>query len=200
MEAIKKTAGLSAINAGLLFKIAETETEKDEIYQSRYLIANDLFPFLFTSTNNGHVAKDIFDNDSFLFYCKEKTVIGSCRVTPFVNNKWEITDSLPGGIDIDVDTSTTVQLNRVYVGENYRTRAIHEFMFYHFSLWIMKETKYTEYFAVCNAGLVRLYQSLGAKLKLADGFHLSGRLGHEYYLIAGSIHEFNLIIKNKYSL
>jgi hypothetical protein len=58
----------------------------------------------------------------------------------------------------------------------------------------------TSIFAVCNAGLVRMYQKIGAKLLIQDGFELKGRLPHKYYLVGGNISDFITTIKNNYSL
>jgi hypothetical protein len=173
----------------LTFKLAETEAEKNEIYDSRFEIAKDKFPYLFHTDIYGHIAKDDYDDASLLFYCKEKSIIGSCRASPVINDKWEFTDALPEDMNFVFDNQHTLQLNRVYINENHRNKELHALLFYNFSLWVIKNTPYTRYFAICNAGLVRMYKKLGAELLLDEGFGLKNRTPHNYYLVGGQIED-----------
>jgi hypothetical protein len=145
MEQIPKK-DIVALNSSLIFKIAESDIEKIAIYDSRVLIAGHLFPFLFKSNQFRHTAKDNFDDNSYLFYCSDSSVIASCRASPYFNGKWEISDNLPDTVSLNFNIEKTLQLNRVYIDENYRNRAIHEFMFYYFALWVTKSTSFDQYF------------------------------------------------------
>jgi hypothetical protein len=117
-----------------------------------------------------------------------------------LDDQWEISSSLPLGLRLPFDARTTVQLDRVYVRDGYRNSCLHEFLFFHFSNWMLQHSAYTNYFAVCNAELVRLYHRLGARLAISEGVPLSGRASHKYYVVEGRIAEFNAIIKKRYSL
>lgn len=181
---------------GYCFKLATSEVEKNEIYDSRYRIAKDLFPYLFKESKYGHLAKDDYDDASFLFYCKKESIIASCRASPLINGAWEVDDSLPEGINLDFDNDRTLQLNRVYIDENYRNENLHAYMFYYFGLWVLNNTQYDRYFAICNAGLVRMYKRIGAEILLKDGFKLKDHLSHNYYLVGGRIEDIIHTISN----
>lgn len=182
----------SDFGSSLRFDIAASDRDKERIYDSRYEIGKDLYPFLFRSNVHGHVARDAFDAHSHLFYAAEgPTVVASCRAAPCIDGQWEISGSLPDSVALDFDAFRTVQVDRVYVDHKYRMHKLHERLFYEFSNWVLANTGFTHYFAVCNAVLVRLYKSLGADLKIPDGFHLTGRMSHSYFLVHGSIEELN---------
>ena len=179
----------------LLFKKAETEAQNQEIYRSRLKICKEEFPYIL-NFDSEFPGKDQYDDYSTLFYATvNNKIVASCRITPFFNNVWEISKNLPGNFKLNLNTKNTVQLNRVYLDKEYRNQSLHEFMFYHFSEWVLENTQYTEYFAICNAGLVRLYKKIGAVLGQEEGFRLNGRGPHLYYFVKGSIREFNNIIK-----
>ncbi|CAD0003918.1 GNAT family N-acetyltransferase [Flavobacterium salmonis] len=180
------------------FKLAETQTEKNEIYNSRYEIAKEKFPYLFNTSKYGHIAKDGYDDHSFLFYCKDKAIIGSCRASPIINGKWEFSDALPEYLNFVFNDQSTLQLNRVYIDENHRNKELHALLFYNFSCWVINNTSYTRYFAICNAGLVRMYKRLGAELLLEQGFELKDRSSHNYYLVGGQIEDIINTIEHKH--
>jgi hypothetical protein len=183
------------IATALVFKKACTEEEKQEIYISRMNICQENFPYILDHKNI-YPAKDEFDDFSTLFYVKaENKIVASCRITPFHNGKWEISRNLPDNISFKFNNEITVQLNRVYIEKDFRNENLHEFMFYHFSEWVLANTHYKKYFAICNAGLVRLYKRVGAVLERDHGFYLRGRGDHLYYCVKGGIKEFNAIIK-----
>lgn len=186
-------------HADLNYKVATTQFEMNQIYDLRYEVAKDLYPHLFQSNQYGHLAKDKFDDASFHSYCKKAhKMIGCFRATPNVNNQWEINDSLVEDILVKVDKEHTLQYNRIYIDKNFRNQSIHEILFYKLSLSILENTQYKKYFAICNAGLVRMYKKIGAVLIYQDGFKLKNRLSHNYYLIGGQIEEFVEIIQSKY--
>lgn len=189
------------VNAAFTYKIAETEEEKSKIYELRESIWKEEFPYLLKPAAAGHPAKDAYDDRSWLYYCSNaEDIIGSCRCSSMLDGQWEISSSLPPDIRLHYDPQTTVQLEKVYIRAGYRNSCLHEFLFYHFSNWMLEHTACTNYFAVCNAELVRLYRKLGAKPALPDGFLLTGRAQHKYYLVEGQISDFNSIIKKTYSL
>ena len=189
------------VNAAFTYRLAETELEKSQIYDLRESIWREDFPYLLRRAGAEHPAKDEFDDHSWLYYCtRADEIIGSCRCSPMLNGRWEISSSLPGDVRLSFDPLTTVQLEKVYIRAGYRNSCLHEFLFYHFSNWMLGHTAYTKYFAVCNAELVRLYQRLGAKPALRDGLMLSGRASHKYYVVEGQIAEFSDIIKKRYAL
>ncbi len=180
----------------LLFKKAETEAENQGIYRSRLKICREDFPYILNFKSK-FPAKDQYDDYSTLFYATlNNKIVASCRITPFFNNEWEISKNLPPNLKLNLNPHNTVQLNRVYLEKEYRNQSLHEFMFYHFSEWVLENTHYTEYFAICNAGLVRLYKKIGAVLGQEEGFRLDGRGEHQYYFVKGNIKEFNYIIKS----
>ena len=179
----------------LEFKKAVTEAEYQEIYRSRLTICKEKFPYILNFKNE-FPAKDKYDDYSTLFYVTTKQkIVASCRITPFYNNAWEISDHLPATMKLNLNENTNVQLNRVYLDKSYRNQRLHEFMCFHFSNWVLANTLYTEYFAICNAGLVRLYKKIGAVLGHEEGFKLTGRGEHLYYFVKGNIQKFNSIIK-----
>ncbi len=180
----------------LIFKLAETETEKKRIYDSRYEIARDKFPYLFQTDEYGHVAKDGYDDHSYLFYCWDKSIVGSCRASPSIDGAWEFSDALPDGMHFDIDEQRTLQLNRVYIDEKHRNHDLHAYLFYNFSLWVVRNTSYDRYFAICNAGLVRMYKRLGAELLRQESFNLRGRSAHQYYVVGGRIADIITTIEN----
>jgi hypothetical protein len=199
--------GIAAVDSApsetppIYYRLATSEEERRRAYDSRYKISAELYPFLFTSDRYGHVAKDRFDDASYVYYCESGgEVVGSCRATPCLEGSWEVSDSLPDGFQLDVDPASTVQLNRVYIEESFRLIRLHEKMFYYFSLWVLENTPYTHYFATCNAGLVRLYKRLGAQLFTPNGLSLKGRLSHKYYVVKGTIFDFNRIAKELHRL
>ena len=182
----------------LVFRRAFTEEEKLEIYRSRLEICQQGFQYIL-DYSSPYPAKDRFDDCSILFYVRaDERIVASCRITPFVNNEWEISNNLPDDFNLNVDTDITVQLNRVYIDKDYRNQYLHEFMFYYFSDWVLQNTSYKEYFAICNAGLVRLYKRVGATPGQEEGFHLKKRGEHLYYFVKGSIAEFNSIVRSNY--
>jgi hypothetical protein len=188
-------------NSAFTYKIAETEEEKSKIYDLRESIWKEELPYLLKRAAVGHPAEDAFDDRSWLYYCRDgEDTIGSCRCSPMLDGQWEISSSLPHDVRLQFDPQTTVQLERVYIRAGYRNSCLHEFLFYYFSNWMLKHTTYTRYFAVCNAELVRLYRGLGAKLALREGLLLTRRASHKYYVLEGQISDFNILIKNKYSL
>ena len=185
----------------MVYRVAQSEEEKRRVYDSRYRISAAIYPFLFTSDRYGHVAKDAFDDESYIYYCEaDGQVVASCRATPCINGKWEITDSLPRDFELQAAPTTTLQLNRVYIEENFRRINLHEKLFFYFSLWVLENTPYTQYFATCNAGLVRLYKRLGAKVATPEGLNLKGRLDHKYYVVEGEISDFSKITKELHGL
>lgn len=188
-------------NEALVYKLAETEAEKARIYDLRESIWRQHFPYLLNGANGGHPAKDAFDDRSWLFYCSDGAeVVGSCRCSPMLDGQWEISASLPPHIRLDFDPRTTVQVEKVYVHDAYRNSSLHEYLFYHFSAWLLSHTAYTRYFAVCRAELVRLYRRLGAQLVSPEGLLLHGRAAHKYYLIEGGIADVNAIAKQSHAL
>lgn len=181
-----------------IFKKAVTEEEYSAIYKSRLDICQKDFPYILDFSSD-FPAKDIFDDYSTLFYVTDNNkVVASCRVTPYKNGEWEISTNLPDHVKLTVNRDEAIQLNRVYIEEKYRNQNLHAFMFYHFSEWVLKNTIFTTYFAICKIGLVRLYKNIGASLLNDEGFSLKGRGGHQYYIVAGRIEDFNFIIKNKF--
>jgi len=189
------------LNAEIAYKIPNSKTELEAIYDLRYQVAKDLYPHLFTTNKHGHVAKDGFDDDSFHIYCTVSNQLAGCfRATPCVNNQWEIDSSLQNDLLSNINPQTTLQYNRIYMQKEFRNQSIHEFLFYHLSLWLLEHTAYTKYFATCNAGLVRMYKKLGAELLVPEGFKLNNRLSHNYYLIGGEVEGFVKIIQQKYNL
>lgn len=201
-----KSHGLGAVtppedNANLSYKIAKSEAEKTSIYELRKQIWEEDFPYLLQPGNGSHPAKDGFDDHSWLYYCRNsEQTVGSCRCSPMVEGQWEISSSLPKEVRLNFDPAVTVQLEKVYIRSGYRNSCLHEFLFYHFSNWMLENTAYTRYFAVCNAGLVRLYRRLGARLALPHGIRLRGRAAHTYYVLEGGISDFNAIIKKTHSI
>ena len=185
----------------LIFKKAETEQEYANIYESREKICREKFPYLLNYQNK-YPAEDNFDQHSVLFYVsnEENNVIGSCRITPYISSEagWEISKNLPKNLHLPFDPQKTVQLNRVYLDNEYRNQNLHVFLFYNFSEWVLKNTIYSDYFATCNLVLVRLYKEIGARLEIPQGFKLIGRGEHDYYLVSGKITQFNSIIKTKF--
>ena len=188
-------------NAALTYKIAETEEEKSKIYDLRESIWKEDFPYLLKYASAGHPAKDAFDDRSWLYFCREaKDIIGTCRASPMLDGQWEISSSLPHDVRLHYDPQTTLQMERVYIRSGYRNSSLHEFLFYHFSSWMLEHTAYTTYFAVCNAKLVRLYRRLGAKPAWREGLLLTGRAPHKYYVVEGQIADVNVTIKKAHSL
>ena len=189
-------------DAGLISKVtfglAESEIDKQAIYDSRYAIGKDTYPFLFQSMQLGHIAKDMFDDESFLFYGKlAGEVIVSCRISPIIQDKWEVTDDLPKNISLSFDAATTIQINRLYVNTGFRDMCILQGVFGESASWILKNTIYETYFAVCSARLLRLYCFLGAELLYEEGFHLKGRCDHKYYAIHGNVREFEQLNRRR---
>jgi GNAT superfamily N-acetyltransferase len=183
------------------YKLAESAIDRERVFDSRFEIAHALFPFLFASTGLGHPAKDEFEDHSQLFFAEsEGRVVASCRTTPCVDGKWEISSSLPDGFTLPVDPKSSLQLNRVYVDKRFRRHFLHEKLFYHLSEWLLAHTEYKHYFATCNAGLLRLYHRLGAVVLTPNGLALKGRLSQAYYVVHGEIAEFNTIAKQIHSL
>jgi len=181
-----------------VFKKAQSPDEYCAIYQSRLDICKNDFPYML-DMDSDFPAKDRFDDYSILFYVTENNnVVASCRITPYKDQEWEISQNLPDHLDLNIETCKAVQLNRVYIDESYRNKNLHAFMFYHFSEWVLMNTLYTTYFAICKLALVRLYKNIGASSVITDGFYLNGRAEHKYYLVAGEIADFNLLIQNKY--
>jgi len=186
------------VTPSFVFKKAVSDQEYSAIYKSRLEICQVDFPYIL-DMNSEYPAKDRFDDYSTLFYVTENNkVIASCRTTPYRNGGWEISSNLPDDLELTIDTNSALQLNRVYIEEKYRNQNLHAFMFYHFSEWVLKNTRFTTYFAICKIGLVRLYKNIGANLVSDKGFSLKGRGGHQYYIVAGRIDDFNHIIKNKF--
>lgn len=182
----------------MYFAKAQNEIEYNQIFELRRKIFLKKFPYLLNATFP-HPAQDEFDGISTLFYASANgTVVGSCRITPFVNNEWEISRNLPANLLLTYDPKVTIQLNRVYIDDQYVNQNLHAFLFYEFSKWVLEYTSYRRYFATCNAGLVRLYRGLGARLDQGDGFKLKGRGNHDYYLVSGCIEEFKSIIETKF--
>ena len=181
------------------FKVANTLALKQKIFDSRLRIFEESFPYLI-KTGNSHPAKDSFDDTSILFCCLiQDQVIASCRATPIIEDKWEVSPSMPDHVSLDMfNDGQTIQLNRVYLERGYRNQNLHVYLFFFFSQWVLKNTNYRNYFATCNAGLVRLYSSIGAKLAYPDGFKMINRGKHNYYLVHGKISDFNAIVKNEY--
>jgi hypothetical protein len=195
------TRSIVEANAAFTYKIAETEEEKTQIYDLRETIWREEFPYLLRPAAAGHPAQDAYDDRSWLYGCwNSEDVIGSCRCSPMLDGQWEISASLPADVVLPFDPQTTIQLEKVYIRDGYRCCCLHEFLFYHFSNWMNAHTAYTNYFAVCNAELVRLYRKLGATLALREGLLLRGRAQHKYYVVEGRIAEFNAIIKKAYAL
>jgi hypothetical protein len=195
------TLSIAGLNSAFTFALAETEQERSGVYDLRQSIWVDEFPYLLKpATTTGHPAKDEFDDRSWVFACRNgDEVVGSCRCSPMLDGRWEISSSLPPDVELTFDPNVTVQLDRVYVRAGHRNICLHEFLFYHFSNWMLRHTPYERYFAVCNAGLVRLYRKLGAKLA-HGGIRLIGRGSHKYYIVEGNISHFNAIMKQLYSL
>lgn len=181
------------------FKKAETAEEYIKIYESREEICKEEFPYLLDHSRK-YPMEDEFDSYSFLYYVHlNEKIVASCRMTPFMNNKWEITRNMPGDIDLSLNAAKTLQMNRVYIGSEYRNIDLHAAMFYNLAVWLLHNTQYTEYFATCNAGLVRLYKKIGAYLWYPDPFKLNGRGGHNYYLVRGNINDFYHFNNPKFS-
>ncbi len=180
------------------FKKANSAEEYNAIYQSRLEQYKTNYQYLLNYTNQ-FPAKDKYDEHSTLFYAtNHKEIIASARITPCMDGCWEISEHLPPDFKLGIDPLTTIQLSRLYVKDEFRNNGLHEFMFYHFSEWIINNSPYTQYFAVCKKGQVRIYQKLGAELGVSVGFNLVGRSNDLYYLVVGNIHKFNSIIKTKY--
>ena len=174
----------------IVFKVATHPNEYAKIFKSREIICSIDFPYLL-DYSKPNPAEDQFDNYSFLLYAAlGDEVIGSCRATPCRNNLWEISGSLPDGLTLPVDTAACLQLNRVYIDKQYRNINLHAVMFYELASWVLQHTNYTEYFATCNAGLVRFYKRIGSELGYPFPFKLSGRGQHNYYLVKGKINDF----------
>ena len=69
-------------------------------------------------------------------------------------------------------------------------------MFYKFSNYILNSTLYTDYLAFCTEDELRLYEKLGARKTSENKIKLYKNQINEYYIVKGSIKEFNnLIIK-----
>ncbi|QPH38263.1 hypothetical protein [Pedobacter endophyticus] len=180
-----------------VFKRAQSQSEYLAIYNSRLNICQKDFPYILDLTKE-FPAKDKFDDYSILFYVTvDNRVVASCRITPYHDEAWEISSNLPDDINLSLDKDKAVQLNRVYIEDRYRNQNLHAFMFYHFSDWVLQNTPYTVYFAVCKLGLVRLYKNIGASSVIDEGFLLKGRADHKYYLVTGEISSFNKLIKKK---
>jgi hypothetical protein len=195
------TRSIVKTNSAYSYKIAETEDEKSRIYDLRETIWREEFPYLLKRAAAGHPAKDAYDDRSWLYYCRNADdIIGSCRGSPMLDGQWEISSSLPPDVRLQYDPQTTVQIEKVYVRAGYRNGCLHEFLFYYFSNWLLEHTAYTNYFAVCNAELVRLYRRLGAKPASRKGLLLTGRASHKYYVVEGEISDVSTIIKQTHSL
>lgn len=183
---------------GLNFGIANSEQERIRIFNSRLDLCEAQFPYLL-NYENVYPAMDEFDDCSILFYLASgEQVIGSCRVTPFSNNSWEISKHLPDDFYFHFDASRYVQVNRVYVHKDFRNMGLHAFMFYHLSVWVMAHTGFSRFFAICNSRHVKLYCKLGAELVSAQEIYLKHRRIEPYYLIEGDIEKAKLTIENKY--
>lgn len=177
------------------YKICASETEKIKVYQFRYTQCVNDFKYML-NLNQEFPSKDDYDDQAVIIYAKcNNEIIGTCRATHSVNGKWEITEHLPENIRLSFDEATTVQLDKVYIHEDYRNLNIHKHMFYHLTNWAIEKTKYQTYFAVCNLFLLRLYKRVGAELHMESGFNISSRSNNLYYIIAGSIKNTNLILK-----
>jgi hypothetical protein len=67
-------------------------------------------------------------------------------------------------------------------------------MFYKFSIYILNNTNYTDYFAFCTEDEFRLYERLGAKKTSENQIKLYKNQINNYFIVKGSIKEFNNLI------
>ena len=138
---------------------------------------------------NEEKGQDIYDMSSTIYKVEyENECIGSCRITPICELQIPELQSH--------NTQNNVLLSRVCIDSEHRNKNLHLFMFYKFSNYILNSTLYTDYLAFCTEDELRLYEKLGARKTSENKIKLYKNQINEYYIVKGSIKEFNnLIIK-----
>src|SRR5437879_12517456 len=105
MDLMTRPYQTTEADKSFIFKKADTDAEKWEVYRSRFNICRQNFPYIL-NFNNVYPAKDHFDDHSILFYTTvNNTIVASCRITPFFNGEWEISKNLPRRFKLDLNPS-----------------------------------------------------------------------------------------------
>lgn len=169
------------------FHPAATQADRFAVFHLRQTVYQGRNEYLLRPGEGRHPAEDRFDPDSQLFCCREgEEIVAACRFTPRIAGGWEVGESSALPVFPAVDPDRLLQVSRVVVHPRLRRLQVAEVMMYFSCCWMLQQSRFTAYFAVCLPPLVRFYRPFGVEVLSPQQVSLPGRGENRYFFVHGS--------------
>lgn len=169
------------------FHPAATSSDRTEVFHLRETVYRGRNDYLLHPAEGRHPAEDRYDADSLLFCCRDgEEIVAACRFTPRLAGGWEAGEA--GSLQVlpAVDPDRLVQVSRVVVHPRLRRLQVAEVMMCLSCRWMLEQSRFTSYFAVCLPPLVRFYRHFGVEVLSPQQVSLPGRGENRYFFVHGS--------------
>lgn len=176
----------------LRFYPAARPSERTRVYDLREAVYRGRCDYLLASRDGSHSAEDAHDPRSYLFACglgeePSGPVVAACRFTPGGPGLWEAGESWRLPAELEARSEELLQISRVVAREDIRRLEVTEVMMHLACRWLIENSPYRRYFALCLPRLARFYGHFGAELYPGSGVCLPERNSNRYQLIHGEL-------------
>lgn len=163
-----------------------------ETYRSlldlRQTVLEERSAYLLDASRLGHPAEDEFDERSHHFACTiDEQLVAACRFTPPAGEGWEASTLCPIPTALTNEAETLLQISRVVVRRDLRNMALTEVLLGMACRWLLSNTRFDAYFALCRPPLVRHYEHFGAVLLEGQDVIVPKRGRCRYSFVRGTL-------------